>query len=798
MKYFLVGPLALASSLPALAMPSPGLPSPQLTAVEVTGRIADAALGEPLEYATVSAYDLDSTLVDGASTDSTGAFALSLAKATYRLRLEFIGYRVRDTTLTVDGDVDLGTLALTSDAVALDGATVTAQRSQLTLKLDRQVFDVGADILSRGGSANEVLENVPAIDVSPEGVVSLRGNSGVKVLIDGKPSTLADNNALQSIPAENIASVEIMTAPSARYEAAGSGGIINIVLKDNAQRSVGGQVSASVGIPAEYRLNGSFSASAGKWTAFGNGGLRYSRYFSVGEAERVSQLASGTELLREDLTQERSDRAVNGFGGFDYRASEVTTLSASYSYYFQLDDDLSDVTYVYRDGDGELTRQLQQTLGYREPGHYHQIEASLNHELSGDDHSLFVLFQNDFWDSPEEETNVFEEVFPGGEPPFDLRTESLEGSTDYLLQLDYARPLGEHGKLELGLRGETRIITSDYLAETLVDGQRSVYLGFDNEVDYAERIGAAYAQYAYEHGGWGLQVGLRDEYTYVGVDQQGGEPAIEKRYNRLFPSATLSRELSEQWSANLGYTSRIRRPGFWMINPFGNGVSNPNEIQLGNADIDPSFTDAVEFKVLFKTEQLTINPFVSWTVVEGFYDQYATQDSSGLVRLLPINLDRERQLATGITATYAPTAKWQFTGEAFLARFRQRGAFAGVDFGNAFTTSSLQVSVRGELFAGLQAQATYDYWGGQRYAQFYNDPVSAIRAGLSRQFLDDRLQVSLNVRNLFELQRYRGGSQRATFENRYERLWQGERWQLTATWDWGRDVRMRRARGSIR
>ena len=186
----LAGALATASSLLATGVPGPDYPDfPPMRDATVTGRIVDAALGEPLEFATVSAYAADSALVGGASTDSTGGFSLALplrprsgqAPASYRLRLEFIGYRARDTTLVLTGDVDLGTLALASDAVALDGATVTAQRSQLTLKLDRQIFDVAADITSRGGSANDVLENVPSVDVSPEGVVSLRGNSGVKV-----------------------------------------------------------------------------------------------------------------------------------------------------------------------------------------------------------------------------------------------------------------------------------------------------------------------------------------------------------------------------------------------------------------------------------------------------------------------------------------------------------------------------------------------------------------------------------------------------------------------------------------
>lgn len=221
--------LAAASALLATLMPATsfaGSPSPIPPARKpsLTGRILDAVSNLPLEYATVSAYASDSAFVTGASTDSTGAYVLVLPKGDYRLRYDFIGYIPLDTSLSLKRDTDLGDLLLSSDAVALEGATVTAQRSQLTLKLDKQIFDVGADIVSQGGTANEVLDNVPAIDVSPEGQVSLRGNSGVKVLINGKPSAMADNNALQNIPADNIAKVEIMTNPSARYEASAKTG----------------------------------------------------------------------------------------------------------------------------------------------------------------------------------------------------------------------------------------------------------------------------------------------------------------------------------------------------------------------------------------------------------------------------------------------------------------------------------------------------------------------------------------------------------------------------------------------
>ncbi|MFK8056004.1 MAG: TonB-dependent receptor [Saprospiraceae bacterium] len=790
---FIISLLALAftSSLFATALPNADV------AVTLSGTILDAEFGVPLEYATVSAFDADEALINGASTDSLGRFSMTLPKGEYALRFEFIGYARLDSSLSLKQNTDLGSIRLQTDAVALDGATVTAQRSQMTLKLDKQIFDVGADVLAQGGSANDVLDNVPSINVSPEGVVSLRGNSGVKILINGKPSTLADNNALQSLDAANIASVEIMTQPSARYEASGSGGIINIVMKEKTEKSWGGQVSASVGIPDDYRLNGSFSVSEKKWTYYGNAGARYSKYFSNGEADRISNLASGVELLREDLEQERSDKAWNGFGGFDYRITDKTTLSASYSHYYQLDDDVSDVVFKYSDENGTLSRELKQTLGYREPGKYNQIEASLSHDLKKKDQKIFVLFQNDFWRSPEKETMKFYETLSSGQATLDIETESIESSTDYLLQVDYEQPVGEHAKLEFGIRGEARVIESDYIAERIDNGERSVYLGFDNQLDYFERIGAGYVQYGYEHNDWGLQVGLRDEYTYVRVEQKNGDPDILKEYNNLFPSATISRKINEKWSSNFGYSKRIRRPGFWFINPFG-GLSNPNSIELGNADIDPSRVDAFELKVLYASEKLTVNPFVSMSYVHGFYDRFATQDSTGLVRLLIINLDVEKQMAAGATISYSPTKDWQFNGEIYVAKFTQIGEYEGIDFGNDFNTAYIQLSARGLLFKGIRGQLTFDYNGGQRYAQFYRDPNYGLRGGLTRKFLDDRLQLSLNVRNMFELQQYAGGSQRATFTNSYRRQWTGQRVQLTAAWDLGKQMRMRRARGSIR
>ncbi|MGB3547033.1 MAG: carboxypeptidase regulatory-like domain-containing protein, partial [Saprospiraceae bacterium] len=199
----------------------------------VSGLITAEAGGDPLEYATVSAYAAGDSLrlIDGTVTDAAGRFNLSLPAADYRLEFGFIGLATRRQALKLVQATDLGEISLTAVASSLDAVEVTAERTRMSLQLDKKVFEVGQDALSRGGSATNVLEQLPSIMVSADGQVSLRGNSGVRILVNGRPSALADNNALEAIPAASIERVEIITNPSARYEAAGSAGIINIILK---------------------------------------------------------------------------------------------------------------------------------------------------------------------------------------------------------------------------------------------------------------------------------------------------------------------------------------------------------------------------------------------------------------------------------------------------------------------------------------------------------------------------------------------------------------------------------------
>ena len=195
---------------------------------------------------------------------------------------------------------------------------------------------------------------------------------------------------------------------------------------------------------------------------------------------------------------------------------------------------------------------------------------------------------------------------------------------------------------------------------------------------------------------------------------------------------------------------------------------------------------------------MTLNPYVFVNRALGYFDTYVSQDSSGTVFTFPINLDREMQYGGGLIMTYAIDKDWQLTAEGSFMRFEQQGIFREIDFGNAFQTGRAQLSVRGKIFWDLRVQSKFDFIGGQRYKQEFRRSFVDLDLGISKAFLSDRLTVTANVRNVGGLQVFRGGTETANFSSEYRRVWQQQRAQLTAAWDIGKDVRQRRARGSIR
>jgi outer membrane receptor protein involved in Fe transport len=790
----LLGWLTLSAPLLATALPA--------TALSVSGRVLEAASGQPLEYATVSLYALDSTVADGGITDGQGQFQLDAPKGTYRLVIEFMGFVPLERRVDLPTDANLGDLFLEADRKTLETVEVRAERSQMNLHLDKKVFNVGEDALAQGGSANQVLAQVPSVAVSAEGVVSLRGSSGVRILINGRPSALADNNSLDAIPASSIERIELITNPSARYEAAGTAGIINIILKKERERGYGGSLTVGTGYPADHQALLNLNYRHEKFSAFANLGGRWANFRGDGELTRTTVFDGDTTKLSRIPDMDRQDRAWSALAGLDYRPNERTTLTASYSVYDVVNDDFTRNDYFFSDGAGRSIRTLQQDQDYLEPGTYEQLDLIYAYDYGQD--KLTLQFNHDAWREVETEEVSIEQLRPEPETLVNYRTETRERSRDFRLQGDYERQIGEHGTFEAGLRAETRIISADYLAEREVEEEQFATIpGFDNLFDYYERIGSAYVQYGREGERLGWQFGLRNEYTFIrGENDSEDLDDFEKRYNRLFPSASLKYSISEVSSSQLSYSRRIRRPHFGWLNPFS-GLRLPSSIFFGNPDLDPTYTDRVELNWLARLEKVTLNPAIYGGRTLGYMEVAVEQQAEnifglndGTILSRPVNLDREYTYGIEITGNYRPTEALTLAGDANYRGYSIRGAFAGRSFDFDFATWSAGLRIQYRMNDATSAQLRVGYNARNEDVQSVEYGTWNGEAALSRTF-GDRVTLTANVR---APRYFRNEVFRPTFRQEDYFQWTGWRYGLNLAYRFerGADSAGRQTRGSIR
>ncbi|MEM1326794.1 MAG: TonB-dependent receptor [Bacteroidota bacterium] len=773
--------------------------TPILAQFQIKGQIVDINK-QALEYATVSAFDRDSNLVDGTITDAAGIFSLELAEGDYRLDIAFIGYASQSQSIELTQNIDLQQITLAADDVVLDGVEVTAEQSQMSLQLDKKVFNVGKDLLARGGTATEILDNVPSVTVEPSGTVSLRGNSGVTILINGKPSALARNNALSSIPASSIERVEVITNPSARYESAGNAGIINIVLKADKRRGFNGSATVTAGVPADFRPTFAFNLRREKINFFGNVGARYANFIGRRDSERQNFDENLASSFRSDTDQDRKDKAAFGFVGMDYFIDEEHTLTASYSNYSVVNTDSETTDFIFRDAENKIIQDWTQTFDYREPESYNQIDISFAKKfLEEEKKKLNITFQHDFWFNDETENIRIQENFPLDDTRLRLRTNTIESSRDYLLQADYVVPVGDNGTFETGLRAETRVIKSDFLAENRPNDEWQVFQGFDNELDYFERIGGAYIQYGQQLEKLSYLLGLRGEYTFIGIDLLDQPGDVEKTYTRFFPTANVSYQFQEGTSAQVSYSRRIRRPQFWQLNPFA-GLNDPNSIFMGNPDMDPAYTDRVEINAVQTWEKLTFNPAIYASRTLDYFGFFFEQRADGVVLEMPVNLEQEDNYGAELLINYRPTDALSFNVEWNGFAFDQTGQFEDQNFDFSAATWSSRLSINYRFLKTFSFQARGNYQAAYENAITKRQPIFFADFGLSKQFLEDKLTLTLNLRNAFDSRWYRNTVTQSTFIQENNQAWNVRRFGVELSYQFQQGERMptRRMRGSIR
>lgn len=777
----------------------------------VTGTVIEAATNTPLEYASIYAQnESNSSIVSGAMTDERGRFSFDLPDGNYYIKIDFLGFKTLELkNIAVQGNTDIGVQKVQDDTQMLEEVTVIAERSTVDIKLDKKIYNVGQDMIVKGGTAADVLDNVPSVVVDSEGTISLRGNENVKVLIDGKPTGLANNiqEAMRILPAESIDRVEVITNPSARYEAEGGAGIINIILRKGKALGINGSVTGTIGDPRNYELNTMFNFRSEKFNFFTSLGYRDSKSegYNLNDNRYLDPVTGEpTQRIHEYKDNNRERQGYNGTFGLEwYLTPSITwtnTVTArrnrgnnpnrvSYDYY-----DASDAFLYnrYRNEDKSSTRNnVDYTTTFEKKfdkeGHVLTIEGSIAQDKDNENAGIDDI--NDFLNK-----TSFE------------RTTNKEKEKSGLAKLDYTLPIGEHGNFEAGYLGTFKSTNTAFHLQRLNNNSWQTDARLSNTLEYKENIHALYAQYGDRiTSQLSFMVGLRWEDSSIDVNQLDTQSYNNKKYNDFFPSAFLNYEWNESTSTSISYSRRVNRPRGFFLNPFSNYTSDINFFQ-GNPDLDPAKTHAVDFGFMKRWTGFTLNASAYYNKTDDtfqFVRRIAgeTADGTPISISSPINLATEHRYGLDITLNYSPFKWWKLNGNFNFYRTETRGDYTFTHLDGTLETQNFDKDAYA-WFTRLSSKITLPYKIDWQLNGMYRAPYNTAQGkvlgnlsgnvALSKDILKDKGTITFNISDIFNSRKREQDLVLPQSISHSEMQWRGRQINLSFTYRFNQPKKMER------
>lgn len=716
----------------------------------IEGRVIEAGAGQAVAFATVLVADATTeNALDGTTTADDGSFSISTDAANFYIEVSFIGFKTRRIDEIPDGrgTVDLGLIVLQEDAEQLEEVVVQGEVSKMEFKLDKRVFNVGSDISSTGMSALEVLNNVPSVNVNIEGEISLRGSTGVQILIDGKPSILAEegNNALGTITADMIESVEVITNPSAKYDAEGTAGIINIVMKKEEKKGLNGSVSINTGTPDNHSLGISLNRRTEKFNLFTQIGA--GRRSLPRDSESVnSNLASNTTLSSFG-TAFRNESFSNITLGTDYFFDPKNVLTLSGNFAYEKEDQPSEFFFGLADANtGEVTEwRREETTDANNPKWQYELQFKREFE-NDEDHTLLFSAIGSFFgkDQSSEFINI---LTAGSEAPPNQQTETDFQQADFTFKLDYTNPISENYTLETGAQYVINDVGNDYEVRDFIDGDYVVNPDLTNDFSFDQKVLGFYGSGSYESDPWGLKIGLRLEHTDVVTLLANTGETNPQNYVNLFPSVHSSWNISENTSLQAGYSRRIFRPRLWHLNPFFNIRDNFN-IRTGNPDLQPEFTDSYELTSIITLGKASLNGTLYYRYTTEVIERvYTFQDN---VRIsMPMNIGTDQQSGVELNGKYIPLKWLSINGDFNWSYFVRNGEFEDQVFDFTGDRWRARLTSKIGLPADLDLEITGNYRSGYPTVQGEVLGTAFMDLGLRKKLAKGRAVVNIGVRDLF-------------------------------------------------
>ncbi|BCY27184.1 outer membrane beta-barrel family protein [Flavobacterium okayamense] len=720
----------------------------------VSGKVIDQKTNEPLPYVTIVVKSNDAT-VTGGITDDKGEFEVSkLASDNYTVEIQFIGYKtvVKQVNLTETKKVELGTILIAEDVQQLEGVEVVAEQSQMVQKIDRKVINVGKDLIASGTTASEIMNNVPTLSIDPQTKeISMRGNSNVRVLIDGKPSNIPVEQLLQQIPSASIKQIELITNPSAKYNPEGMSGIINIILHKNSQDGFNGSINTGVtfGITPKTNTNINLNYRVGKVNFYTNYGYNHGINANNGyiESERPS-LENRQDFSFRNLNNSHLIKL-----GMDYYINDKNNIS------FYTNQNITDTN-----GDGSSLVNFYNPITNRDTDQYffnnnesynQTYDLAYHHDFDKKEEILDIQL-NYSKTKNTEETKYDETTYNPTENS--IRFNNIEGNTNYFqFNLDYINPLTETSKLELGVESRLQDTSSDF--DDIQTSTTTI-----NNFEFNRNIYSAYANIGKQIGKWSGQLGVRLEYFDLDADFASTGSANQKVTDDIFtayPSAFLTYTKDDKNSFNLNYSRRVDRPSIGQLNPIREWTT-PLLESRGNPDLVPQFTNSLEINY---TRKMKIG-----SITSGAFYRLINDEISRVVFADPDNVNRNilsydnfnNNNAFGVeSSANLKFAKWWSVNTSADVYFRTvKGTVQNSDTGvfeNAevdVTAFNFRMNNNFTATQNLRFQLFGFYRGRDLSLQFERKEMYKIDIGSSYNFAKGKGTITARLNDVFDTMRF--------------------------------------------
>jgi outer membrane receptor protein involved in Fe transport len=805
---------ALTLITSTLLLAQPGKNPSQVT---ISGKIFEEGTNAPLEYATVAFIDSEGKVLGGGITDDKGKYEIQIAAGTYTVQFEFISYKTRKiSNQRLLKDTQLPTVFLSLDAESLSEVVIRAETTEVQIHLDKKVYNIGKDLTTSGATVSDALNNVPSVTVDVDGSIALRGNENVRILINGKPSAIAgfgDTDALRQLPAEVIERVEVITSPSARYDAEGTAGILNIILRKEKTLGLNGSIQTNFSYPLGSSVTGNVNIRTDKFNIFNTTGVRYNE--SPGNAYFNNTYFGDfivNPLVIEERKYDRERQGINTNLGMEYFLTDSSSLTASGFYRSSENNDLTtNLTNEYVSTD-DLASASQRIETQIEDDENYQLSLNYVNDFNTNGHKLTADFQ---WEKGSEmQQSLIEEfeTFPTNEIlPSELITQ-LEDQSEYLIQADYVLPIGENAQFEAGFRGAFENTITDYLLQEQLEVNGSFVRNdsLSNVFDYTENVMAVYSQYGNKFGKFSFLLGLRMENTQLKGAVTATDVTTEtnddlninfdKNFLGLFPTANLVYELSDRANVTLGYNRRINRPRSWFINPFPSRSSEANVFQ-GNPNLNPAYASAFDLGYLNRWKKLTLTTSVYYQYETDAFERI--QEDTGLltpngipiIRTIPINLSTNTRIGFEAGILYNP-AKWlRLNGSFNFFRFETEGSFNNVDYGAKNTSWFTRGSVKVTLPSKIDWQTNVFYRGPNNNAQTEYEGILSVDLAFSKDIINDNATIGFNVSDLFNSRKRQSLTTTSSFISDSEFQWRERQFNLSFTYRFNQKKERPKGRG---